>query len=170
MKITYKTKTKDLLPLISEYNFQQLMDLIPEVEYKSIYSMTISEFADIMEDEAKYIEDNILKKEKYAIDCFGKIKHLQAQMKRFGDFLKKYEIPQNVDEKNAANGVIFPSMVQSMLLTLVEGFNLNSFDQAEKMKVSDWLMLFQKRAAQSLFEYRYNKALETKNKAKSKRK
>ena len=165
MKITYKTKTKDLLPLISEYNFQQLMDLMPEVEYKSIYSMTIAEFADIMDDEAKYIEDNILKKEKRAIDCFGKIKHLQAQMKRFGDFMKKYDIPSSSEEKNARQGIVFPSFVQSILTDLVEFFHLRSFDQAEKYHLSDWLMIWQKRASESIYQYKLNKAYEQKNKA-----
>jgi len=165
MKITYKTKTKRVLPLVTPQNIERLLDLMPTDDSFSLFSLTISDFSGIIDDEGDWIMKNIFLKEKYAIPAFSKLKAFKEQMEQLNSFLKKYEIPSSSEEKNARQGIVFPSFVQSILTDLVVFFHLKSFDEAEKYHLSDWLMIWQKRASESLYQYKLNKAYEQKNKA-----
>ena len=170
MIITKRTKTKKVLPLITQSNFKRLFDMVPEVEYKSILSMTISEFAELTEDEAGYIEREILRKEKYFLNAFGKMKHLKKQIERLGKFMEKMTRKQSADEIQAAKGVLFPNFIQRMMIDVVKFFNLKSFDEAEKIKISDWVLIFQNESAQNIYQSNYQKIIDQKTKNKSKRK
>lgn len=170
MKITKWTKLKKVLPLVNAGNIERLVEMVPEHPSINLFGMTIAKFAEIVDNEQEWIMTNIFQRERYALNAFGKLKSLKKQMEQLSNFINRYDIPATQEEKNAKNGIAFPTFIQSILCDLVEYFGLNSFEEAERYKLSDWLMIFQKRASQSLFEYRYNKNIELKNKAKSKRK
>lgn len=171
MKITWRTKTKDILPLLTKERLDELFEKIPEVEYKSIIAMTISEFGELIMDEEQYVYENIIKKNKRFLAAFGKIKHLKGQLDGLNNFIGKYNNRQlSQEEKAAQKGILYPSFIQRVLLDLVEFFSLKSFDDAEKMKLSDWLLVYQNKAAESLYNYNYQRILEQKSKMKPKKK
>ena len=170
MKITYKTKTKDVLPLLmfNPEKMEWLIEQVPEVDYKSVTSMTVAEFADLTEDEAAYIEKHILS-EKRALNAFGKLKSLKRQMDELSKYLKLLSVEQTPDEKAAQRGVKSPTFIQNMMIDLVEFFGLSSFDEAEKRTVAEWIMIFQQKAAEAKVQRNLSKIWEQKNKAKRKK-
>lgn len=168
MRITKWTKTKDVLPLLNETNMQQLIDRIPPYPYKSVLTMQISEFGELIEDEMSYITKNIFLKHRRFLKAFGMMKDLKSQMDSLGKFIEKFNKKQTPEEKQAARGILFPSFVQRMLLDVVKFFHLNSFEEAEKMKVCDWLLVFQAESSNNLYQFNYQKILEQKADLKKK--
>lgn len=167
MKITKWTKTKDVLPLLNEKNIQSLIDKIPPYPYKSVLSMQISEFGELVEDEYAYITKNIFMKHKRFLKAFGMMKDLRSQMENLGKFIEKFNRKQTPEEKQAARGIMFPSFIQRILLDVVKFFGLKNFEEAEKMKVCDWLLIFQNESANNLYQTNYQKILEQKSKQKT---
>ena len=165
MRITKKTKTKDILPLLTAKRLDELLELVPECDNKSIFSMTIGEFGNFINDEESFISD-FLAKEKNALKAFGTIKAWRNQMKSLTTFMKKFEIPKTSEEANAANGILFPDFVMRMLLTCANFFNLKNLKEAESIPVSDWLAVFQDEASRAQYQAKYNKLIEQKNKRK----
>lgn len=171
MKITYKTRTSEVLPLLMTHHdrVEWLLEQVPEAEYRKITSFTITEFSELLDDEVAYIERNIMTEKRF-FDAFGKLKNLKRQMDELNNFLKSLSIDQSAEEKQAIRGVNGPSFIQNMMMDVVEFFNLNSFDEAEKRTVAEWLMVFQKRAYEAKVQRNLNKIFEAKSKAKQKRK
>lgn len=169
MKITYKTRTSEVLPLLMTHpdRVEWLLEQVPEVEFKSVVSMTITEFADLTDDEAAYIEKHIFC-EKRALNALGKLKHLKKQMENLSSYLKSLNIDQTPEEKQAHKGVKTPTFIQSVLLDLVDFFHLDSFDEAEKKTIGNWLLIFQQKAAQAKIERNLQKIWSAKNKTKPK--
>jgi len=169
MLITKKTKTKHILPLLSDAAIvEQLLDKIePYPLDKDIIEMTIAEFASIVDDDEEYVKG--LLKEKYAYKAFGKLKSYQQQMKSLNSWLKRLEIQQTSEEKQASLGVEFPSMIERMLLTVTEFFHLTSFEEAEKVKLSNYLLIAKDKVADTKYQRNYQKILDTKSKMNRKR-
>lgn len=168
MRITKWTKTRDVLPLLTEKNIKSLVDAVPAYPYKSVLTMRISEFGELVEDEASYITEHIFSKQRRFLKAFGMMKDLKNQMENLGKFLEKFSKKQTPEEKQAARGIMFPTFIQRMLLDLVKFFHLNSFEEAEKMKVCDWLLVFQAESSNNLYQYNYQKLLEQKADLKKK--
>lgn len=165
MRITKKTKTKDILPLLTAKRLEELLELVPECDNKSIFSMTIGEFGNFINDEESFISD-FLAKEKNALKAFGTIKAWRNQMKYLTTFIKKFEVPKTQEETSAANGILFPNFVMRMLLTCASFFGLHSLKEAESIPVSDWVAVFQDEASRAQYQAKYNKIIEQKNKRK----
>lgn len=164
MRITYRTKTKDILPLLTKERVDDLMEKIPVVPYKQIIGMTIAEFGELMMDETDYIYRNIIRKNKRFLDCFGKIKDLKTQLDGLNNFIGKYNRQLTNEEKQAQRGIMYPTFIQRVLLDIVDYFHLKSFDEAEKKTVADWLLVYQNKAAESLYNYNYQRILDAKSK------
>lgn len=168
MKITNKTKTANILPLLDENRLKELIEQIPSYPLeKSIMSMSIKQFSDILTDEETFIKK--LLSHKRALVAFGKLKSYKEQIDRIAKFMKLYDYKRSQDEEQATNGVVFPDFSIRMLADCVKFFHLKSFDEAESCKVSDWLTIFQIEAANSLFQHNYNKIVEDKQKRKQKK-
>lgn len=164
MLITRRTKTKDILPFLNDSTIQQILDAVDEVPLdKPLLEMTIAEFAETME------EDYVLSflKEKYVWKAFGKIKSLKRQTEEITKFLKMNEVKPSKDQESAAIGVVFPDFVQQMLLTVTEYFHLSSFDEAEKVKLSNYMLIQQKQSAEMKFKQNYDRIIEMRTKAKN---
>lgn len=165
MKITNKTKTADILPLLDENNIKDFLSQIPSYPLeKSIMSMSIKQFSDILTDEETFIKK--LLSHKRALVAFGKLKSYKEQIDGIGKFMKLYDYKRSQDEEQATNGVVFPDFSIRMLSDCVKFFHLKSFDEAESCKVSDWLTIFQIEASNTLFQHNYNKIVEDKHKRK----
>lgn len=165
IKITRRTKTKDILPLLNEDSFKRLLDAVPEYPLEtSIFSMRIRQFADILEDETEFIA--LLLKHKRLLVAVGRVKQYKKEVESLSKFLKMYDYQQTNEEKRAGHGIVYPSMAQRMLTDCVRFFNLKSFEEAEEKTVSDWLTVFQSDAATALYQRKLHEAFEKKMKKK----
>ena len=91
-------------------------------------------------------------------------------MEQLNKFIGRFERKSTAEENQAKRGVLFPSLVQRMLIDVTKFFGLKSFDEAEKVKVADWLLVFQNEAATNLFNYNLQKIFEQKAKLKQRKK
>ena len=170
MRITRRTRTKDILPLLTKERLDDLLQQVPEVPLrKPLLSMTVGEFGDIIEDEEGFLL-SLAKGNRRALRFLGRLKSYRSQMDGLNRFLKRFDIEQSKEEKAAAKGVLFPNMPQRMLLTCCKFFHLKSFRKAEKCKLSEYLTIFQDEASSVVFQRKYNKIIEAKYKAKNKKK
>lgn len=162
MLITKKTKTKDILPLLTKKELlDELLDKVPPVPLKKpIISMTIKEFSNIILDEEAYI--NKLLSKRRALTAFGMIKTYRSEMQGLSSWLKKHEIAQTAEEKQAAADVDFPSMIERMLITVTKFFNLSSMDKAEKRYVNEYLLILKDQTADVKYQRNYQSILERK--------
>ena len=168
MKITHKTKTVDILPLLDDNNIKDFLSQIPSYPLeKSIMSMTIKQFSDILTDEETFIKK--LLNQKRALVAFGMLNEYKKQIEDIAKFMKLYDYKRSQDEEQATKGIVFPDFSIRMLADCVKFFHLKSFDEAENCKVSDWLTIFQIEAANTLLQHNYNKIVEDKQKRKQKK-
>lgn len=168
IRITHKTKTKDILPLLNAESIERLLDAVPEYPLETaVLSMKIRQFAEILTDEEAFITQTL--KEKRALVAFGRLKSYKRQIEEFANFLKLYDIKRTAEENAASKGIVFPNMSQRMMSDCVRYFHLKSFDEAEGCTVSDWLMVFQEDAANALYQRRIHEIYEKKSKQKKKK-
>lgn len=168
MLINHRTKTKDILPLLTKERIDEIMEQVPEVDLpKPIIEMTIGEFGDLVTDEETFIVN--LFKEKRLLVALGKLKSYKRQMNEITSFLKMYDIKQTKEEKQAAIGVVFPDLLAKILITVTRFFGLKSFDEAENVKLSAYLMIFQDESASLLYQRNYNNIINAQMKQKPKK-
>lgn len=167
MIITRKTLTKDILPLLTQETFKELLEKVPAIPLKKpVLSMTIGEFGEIVDDEDTYIA-NLLKQRK-ALKAFGMLKQYKVEMENLSKFFKQYEIKRTPEEEAAGRGVRFPSFIQRVLIDCVKWFHLNSMKEAEQVKLSEWLTFWQDEASAALYQRNFQKLLEQKHNANRK--
>ncbi len=166
MKITKRTKTKDVLPLLTQDTLKELLEKVPAVPLdKPLITLTVGEFGEIVEDEEPYIVK--LLSHRKALKAFGRLKQYKQEMEAIAKFFKLYDVRRTADESNAAVGIKFPNLGQRMLIDCVKWFHLNSMEDAEKVKLSAWLTMWQDEAANALYQRNYSKILEQKHKSKN---
>ena len=164
MLITKRTKTRDILPLLNEERMKTLIDAIPEYPLeKPLLEMTIGEFIDVLDDgyALKYL------KERRAYKAFGKMKSFKNQLEAITNFLEMNNVDADNDQRAAANGVQFITFEENMLYTTAEFFHLKSFDEAEKVKLSNYLLINKKNTSETKYQYNLNKIMERKQKTKN---
>lgn len=165
MKITPKTKIKDITPVLTDELFQRILNAVEPVELEtSVVEMTIDEYSDMVNDLPKFTEDNFLQPDMLVVVGFGRIKQLQRELDNLGSWLNKFKTPLSKDEKQASTGIEFPSQVASMLITVTEFFGLKSFKEAEQVKLCDYLLIYQHRQTQEMFQRNYNRLKEQQQK------
>lgn len=166
MKITKRTKTRDVLPLLTQDTLKELLEKVPAVPLdKPLITLTVGEFGEMVEDEETYIGK--LLKHRKALKAFGKLKQYKQEIEAISKFFKLYDVRRTADESNAAVGIKFPNLGQRMLIDCVKWFHLNSMEEAEKVKLSAWLTMWQDEAANALYQRNYSKILEQKHKSKN---
>lgn len=170
MQITKRTRLKELLPLLaSKERIESVLDQIDEYPLKKdVLSMTIGEFSEIVLEEEKFIAA-IMRPNERAYIALGRLKNYRRQMKQLLDWIKKFNVKQSADEKQAAIGIDFPDMMSRMLLTVTEYFHLKSFKEAEDVPLADWLLIFQDQATSIKYQRNYSRLMEMKNRAKKKK-
>lgn len=163
MLITTKTKTKSVLPLLTAERLAQLMEAIePQPLEKDLTDMTVGEFLDCLEEDyaLRFLE------EKYLYKAIGKMKEFKRQMEAITKYLQINEVRPNAEQERAAVGVSFPDFGDNILLTVTEYFHLHSFDEAEQVKMSNYLLIHRKLSAEARFKYQYDKIIEQRMKQK----
>ncbi|MBR2772623.1 MAG: hypothetical protein IKD78_11560 [Bacteroidales bacterium] len=168
IRITNRTRTREVLPLLNADSIERLLDAVPEAELETtVLGMKIRDFAEILTNEEVFIAK--LMSEKYALTAFGKLKAYRRQINELSAFVKKYDFKENNEETQAKKGIVFPNMAQRMLSDCVRYFHLKSFDEAEGCTVSDWLTIFQEDAANALYQRRLHEIFQAKSKQKKKK-
>lgn len=166
MKITKRTRVSDIVPLLTEKRVSQIIEKIDEYPLeKNITDMTIGEFGEIILNEEEYIA-NMFKPRERAYIVFGRLKNFRRQLKEVMEFIQRFQIKQNADEKAAAVNINFPDMLSNILITTTQFFNLHSFDEAEKIKLCDYLLILQYKATDIQYQRAYSKIMEQKSKQK----
>lgn len=164
MKITRRTRVKEVLPLLNEEKMKYLLENIPEYPLnKPILAMTIGEFSEILLDEQTYIQTFMSPKE-HAYKAFGRLRTFKREMEEVQKWIQKFEIKPSADEKQAAIGIDFPNFITKILITVVQFFGLHSFKEAEAIPLADYLVILQEQSSQIKYQRQYSKIIEMKNK------
>lgn len=169
MKITTKTPTNSVLPLLNDERVQQIMDVVKPYPLDTpVLELTIGEFAEACEE--AYIAK--LLKEPLAFKAFGRVKELKIELEQVQKYLETLEIKPSADEQNAAAGIDFPSGIERMVIDCIrwglcnpnEGEDMA--DAAERVKLATWILFQKDKAASALFERRMTAKMTAKNKKK----
>lgn len=167
MRITRKTLTRDILPLLTQETLKELLEKVPAVPLKKpVLAMTIGEFGEIVDDEDTFVAK--LLKHRKAFKAFGLLKQYKQEMEALAKFFKQYEIKRTPEEEAAAKGVLFPNLIQRMIIDCVNWFHLSSTKEAEKVKLSEYLTFWMNEAANMLYQRNFQKLLEQKHNNKRK--
>ena len=78
--------------------------------------------------------------------------------------MKMCEIPQSKEEKAAAINIKFPDMIARMLLTVTQFFHLQSFKEAEEIKLADYLLIMQEQYSSAMYQRNYQKIINQRTK------
>lgn len=164
MRITKHTKTKEVLPLLNAENIDKLLEGVPAIPFtdKPITSFTIAEFSEMLEDRY-YVR---FLKERKALVAFGKIKDFKEKTNNLSKYLKRFDIKQSQEEKAAAIGIEFPTMIERMLIEVTQFFHLSSFEEAEKHTVADYIMILKDKVSDVKYQKNYNRIVAEKSKLK----
>lgn len=164
--ITDRTKTRDILPFLTTGNLKEVLDKVQSVPLDTpIPEMTVSDFNDLLSAPEDYTL-RMAKDNRKALVFLGKCKDLYNQLEGFKRFMSRFEYKQSAEEKQASNGIPFPSFGNQMVITLVETYHLHSVDEAGEMPVKAWMLAFEHNASQTLFSRRYNEIITKKSKMK----
>ena len=167
MKLTNKTHTKDVLPLLTKELLEEILEKVPAVPLdKPLLSLTVGEFGEIIEDEETYIVK--LLKHRKALKAFGRLKQYKQEIEAISKFFKLYDYQKTQEETRAATNIKFPSFGQRMIIDVVKWFGLHSTREAEKITVGEWLTFWMDEAANMLYQRNYQKLLEQKHNSKRK--
>ena len=156
MKIDRHTRTKRVLPLLSEERLQIILDQVPAVPLKkAVLEMTVGEFIEATDE--NYVAS--LLTERRALKAFGRVKQYRQEMKAVYDYLSRYETSTTSEERRAANGIDFPSAQETMLMECVEFYHLRSTDEAQRLPLSDYLLMKKYKGANALFQRRHQEII-----------
>lgn len=165
MVINSKTLTRTVLPFMDEATFDELVEKCPEVQLeKPLLEMTCGEFIQTLDENYPL---NFFK-ETYIMDAIGKLKSYRSQMEQIERYMKLNEFKTSSEEERAQIGVHFPSFAERILLTVTEFFHLHSFDEAENVPFSNYLVVMNAKNADAKYERNYNQIIENKHKTKNK--
>lgn len=164
MQITTSTPTIEVLPLLTDDIFQQLVEKTPLLEMeKPIWSMTCGEFIECLdEDYTKRFFD-----EPTIGEAIGHFKCFKRDMEALEHYLHQNDTKDTNEEMQAKSGVVFPSFGETILLTVAEFFNLHNFNEAEDVPFSNYLLIHKYKTANAKYERALNQIYT--NKAKTKK-
>lgn len=165
MVINKDTPTDAVLPFIKKEQFEKLVEECDEVPLdKSIFAMTCGEFIETLED--KFIEDMF--REPNLFTMVGKYKTYKREMEQLDKYLKLNEFKLDPEEERAQVGIVFPTFAENILLTVTEYFHLKSFEEAENIPFSNYLLITKSKNAEAKYSRTYHKLIEAKSKMKKK--
>lgn len=141
MKITAKTKTSDILPLLTPDSVAELLKAVDCCEATTmVWSMTIAEFSSVCD--GTFIDD-IAKQERKAYHFLRKVKATIDSMDKLTKYISKISPTQTPEEIAAAKGIEPTPLPIRMAIDCVGWFHLHSLEEAEKCKVADWLTFYE---------------------------
>ena len=157
MKITKTTKLKDACFAMSGEFWQRLIDQVTDADinaqgYRSLKTYTIGEFIKLSTalssgDTKAIIEFFTPNRkwwwQKYNITIWEvaiRLKWLINEMEFIGKVFESLEIKQDADERKAGEGIKWNSPQATMLLWAQKRFYRTSTEDAENVKLSDYLL------------------------------
>lgn len=153
--ITDKTKTRTVVALLNDKNIEEFIDQVPEVELDTkITEMTIADFEDAIDDTQSYVSRFL--NEKYALIAFGKIKRFRTELESTLNYIKSLSIEGDDREKQASEGIQWPSMCMRMRLDLCESLHLHDLKDAEKKELWQWIAFEQRKSAVEQYNRRFS--------------
>lgn len=164
MIISKRTKVKNLINLIKPERMEEFIKSFPPYPLKkSILSMSIGEFANILLDEDSFL-NSLIKPNERAYIAFGRLHQYSKEIKDLSNYLSSMQINLTPEEQAAGRGVDFPSFVERMLLDCVKTFHLHSMVEAEQIPLTDYLVVLKDQISSAKYQRNYNKILEQKSK------
>lgn len=163
MVITENTHTMAVLPFMTKDDFDRLVDECDEVPLdKSVFDMTCGEFIETLDDgyAAKFLE------EEYILAAAGKIKRYKREMEMLDRYLRLNDFKPSPEEERAKAGITFPTFAESILMTVTEYFHLKSFEEAESIPFSNYLLINKSQNATAKYDRNYRKITEEKARRK----
>lgn len=141
MKITPKTPTAAILPLLTD---DTLTDLLGKVEgnkaSRAAWEMTIGEFGRVVD--GSFISD-IAAEEPLALQWLRKVKAVLDSMESLAKYIEAIAVKQTPEEVAAAKGITPTPLAVRMAIDCVGWFHLRSLAEAEECKVGDWLVMYE---------------------------
>lgn len=164
IRITEKTRTRDVLPFLTAANMQQVLDRVAPVSLsRRLVEYTVGEFVALTRGE---FPSEVLK-ERRAVRMLGKLRTLRDETENLQKYIKRLSVPMSASDKQAAIGVQFPTGEERMLVDLVKFFGLKSFEEAEKMTVASWLLVVKDTASSAKFERNRARLMQQRGKIKN---
>lgn len=154
--IDKRTHTRKILPLLTVSNLTEVIKDVPAIPMeKPLTEFTLEEFDMCLTSPEAFIFE-LAKHNRKALVFLGRVKDFYNSLEGFKKFTQQFEMKQSAEEKQAANGVPFPSFGNSMLTTVIEFYHLHSVDEASKMKVKEWMLAFEHSASNAMYSRRYS--------------
>lgn len=164
MQITNTTTVGEAAPFINEEHLKELLEseLITALPLeKSVFAMTLGEFLECFADD--YATRFFSNPDTILIFAVGRLKQWRSEMESVSKILTLNELKLTNEEKAAQRGVVFPTAQESILCEAVEYFHLHSFDEAEQIPLSNYLIMKRKKSAEALYQRNLNKIYAAKN-------
>ena len=168
IEITDKTRTRDILPFLTTSNITEVCKQVDVVPIDPpIPEMTVDDFNELLSSPENYMM-KLAKKHRGALQFLGACRDMFDQLEGFTKFIKQFEVKQSGEEKQAANGVPFPSFGNYMVSTLVKFYNLHGVDEAANKRVKEFMLAFEVESSTAMFSRRYSEITAKKAKIKKK--
>lgn len=168
IEITDKTRTRDILPFLTTSNITEVCKQVDVVPIDPpIPEMTVDDFNELLSSPENYMM-KLAKKHRGALQFLGACRDMFDQLEGFTKFIKRFEVKQSAEEKQAANGVPFPSFGNYMVSTLVKFYNLHGVDEAANKRVKEFMLAFEVESSNAMFSRRYSEITAKKAKIKKK--
>ena len=167
MDVTDKTTVAEAAPFLKPEHLRQLIEsdrIAPIKGDKSVFEMSIGEFLQCLTDD--YAQQFFSNPDELLVVAVGRLKHFKSEMDNVNRILSLNEIKLTAEEKAAQRGVVFPSFGESVLCETVEYFHLNSFDDAEKIPLTNYLIMKRKKGAEALYTRNLNRIYSEKSNKK----
>lgn len=161
MKLTKRTRMKDIAPLLTEERTEELARRCPAVPLrKSLLQMSVGEFVLALEEDFALG----LLRERRALVAFGRFRTYMEEMERITKYIKSYEVKPTADERKAAEGVKFPTLGERILIDCVRVYGLHSTAEAERMPITDWLLTVKSEGSAAQYQRRMDEVYRSKQK------
>lgn len=161
MKITKRTRMRDIAPLLTDERTQELARSCPAVPLrKPLLQMSVGEFVMALEEGFALS----LLTERRALVAFGRFRSYLEELELITRYIKSYEVKPTADERKASEGVRFPSLGERILLDCVRVYGLHSTEEAERMPISDWLLVVKNEGSAAQYQRRMDEIYRSRQK------
>lgn len=154
MIINKHTKLKEIQPFLWDAErLEKLKKQVPLQPLKKPFEKwTCGDFIRILNDDKSFIDKTILGKTNKALIYLGKVKAFEGIMKSIHRYLTVNNTKTTEEEKQAANGVEFPTMQEQIFLKVQSKLFLHSFDDVEKVPLTHYLLICKDESSKHKYE------------------
>lgn len=130
MRLSSRTKTRDLIPLLTPERLEFLLGAVPAVPLpKPVIAFTVGEYVEALSPD--YWQKAM--RPRRALKALGRLKQLRKEMQEVADFIEAHTLPMEPRDRAAMAGVDFPTAQESLLLEAREAFGLSRLDSTGRV-------------------------------------